>query len=55
MDRMSYRGPQWEGIGVPKSILEEFDPVYRNVEPEKHPMESAPDKEGKKDFEYVVR
>lgn len=23
MDRMNYRGPKWEGVGVPKSILEE--------------------------------
>lgn len=55
MDRMHYRGPKWEGIGVPKSILEEYDPTYKKAENEAHPMEAHPDKEGKKDFEYVVR
>jgi len=55
MDRMHYRGPKWEGIGVPKSILEEENPVYRKVDPEAHPSTVAPEKEGKKDFEYVVR
>lgn len=37
MDRMSYRGPKWEDVGVPKSIIEETSPVYRKVEAEKHP------------------
>uniref|UniRef100_A0A7S3HUF3 Uncharacterized protein n=1 Tax=Favella ehrenbergii TaxID=182087 RepID=A0A7S3HUF3_9SPIT len=55
MDRMHYRGPKWEGIGVPKSILEEENPVYRKVDPEAHPSSIAPEKEGKKGFEYVVR
>lgn len=55
MDRMHYRGPKWEGVGVPKSILEEYDPTYRKVEADPHPMEAHPDKEGKKEFEYVVR
>lgn len=55
MDRMHYRGPKWEGVGVPKSVLEEYDPTYRKVDAEKHPMEAHPEKEGKKDFEYVVR
>merc|ERR1711934_1226728 len=34
MDRMNYKGPKWEGVGVPKSIMEEVDPVYRHREPE---------------------
>ena len=55
MDRMHYRGPKWEGVGVPKSILEEFDPRYRKVDAEEHPSKMHPEKEGKKDFEYVVR
>jgi len=55
MDRMNYRGPKWEGIGVPKSILEEYDPTYRKVEADPHPMQAHPEKEGKKEFEYVVR
>lgn len=55
MDRMNYKGPKWEGIGVPKSVLEEVNPVYRKVDPEPHPSEFAPEKEGKKEFEYVVR
>lgn len=55
MDRMHYRGPKWEGVGVPKSILEEFDPEYRKVDPDPHPMDAHPEKEGKKEFEYVVR
>jgi hypothetical protein len=55
MDRMNYRGPKWEGVGVPKSILEEYDPTYRKVEADPHPMEAHPEKEGKKEFEYVVR
>eukprot|EP00347_Sterkiella_histriomuscorum_P022422 403338547 len=55
MDRMNYRGPKWEGIGVPKSVLEEFNPRYRKVEGEEHPSQAHPEKEGKKEFEYVVR
>jgi hypothetical protein len=55
MDRMHYRGPKWDGVGVPKSILEEYDPTYRKVDPEEHPMQAHPEKEGKKEFEYVVR
>ena len=31
MDRMHYRGPKWEGVGVPKSVIEETNPVYRKV------------------------
>lgn len=54
MDRMSYKGPVWEGKGVPKSIIEEKFPVYKEAVEEKHPMESGA-KEGKKEFEYVVR
>ena len=55
MDRFHYRGPKWEGIGIPKSIIEEENPVYRNVEPDPHPTTLAPETEGKKAFEYVVR
>lgn len=55
MDRMNYRGPKWEGIGIPKSIIEEKDPVYRKVEAEQHPSTFKDAKEGKKEFEYVVR
>lgn len=55
MDRMHYRGPKWEGIGIPKSIIEEENPVYRKVDPEPHPTELDPKTEGKKEFEYVVR
>ena len=55
MDRMNYRGPKWEGIGIPKSVLEEENPVYRKVDPEPHPSTIAPEKEGKKEFEFVVR
>lgn len=55
MDRMQYRGPKWEGQGIPKSILEEENPVYRKVEGEEHPSKTHPGKEGKKGYEYVVR
>ena len=55
MDRMNYRGPKWEGIGVPKSIIEEQDPVYRKVEAEEHPSLQKDVKEGKKGWETVVR
>ena len=55
MDRMNYKGPKWEGIGVPKSILEEENPVYRHREEEPHPSTYAPKKEGTKDWESVVR
>jgi hypothetical protein len=39
MDRMHYRGPKWEGVGIPKSIIEEQNPVYRKVNDEPHPAE----------------
>ena len=55
MDRMHYRGPQWENIGIPKSIIEEENPVYKMRDPEDHPMISHPEEEGKKEFEHVVR
>lgn len=55
MDRMHYRGPKWEGIGIPKSIIEEKNPVYRKVDPEPHPSTYADRKEGKKGWENVVR
>ena len=46
---------KWEGIGIPKSIIEEKNPVYRKVDPEPHPSTLTDRKEGKKEFEYVVR
>jgi hypothetical protein len=55
MDRMHYRGPKWEGIGVPKSIMEEEDPIYKNVEADIHPTINNIDEEGHKEFETVVR
>lgn len=55
MDRMHYKGPQWDGIGVPKSIIEEENPVYKNVEKDEHPTISHPEEEGHKEFEHVVR
>ena len=55
MDRMHYRGPKWEGVGVPKSIIEEENPVYRPREEELHPSITHPDEEGSKEFENVVR
>eukprot|EP00355_Strombidium_rassoulzadegani_P004239 CAMPEP_0168622062 /NCGR_PEP_ID=MMETSP0449_2-20121227/8049_1 /TAXON_ID=1082188 /ORGANISM="Strombidium rassoulzadegani, Strain ras09" /LENGTH=119 /DNA_ID=CAMNT_0008663267 /DNA_START=78 /DNA_END=434 /DNA_ORIENTATION=+ len=48
MDRMHYRGPKWDGIGVPKSILEEDNPIYKSVEGEEHPSVMHPDEEGEK-------
>lgn len=55
MDRMHYRGPQWDGIGVPKSVIEEENPVYKPRDPEEHPSIAAPEEEGEKAFEHVVR
>ena len=55
MDRFSYRGPKWEGIGVPKTSMEENMPIYRPREQEKHPSVTHPDAEGHKEFEHVVR
>ena len=55
MDRMNYKGPKWEGIGVPKSIIEEENPMYRKVDPEEHPSTQPDKKWGKKDWEHVVR
>ena len=55
MDRMHYRGPKWDGIGKPKSIVEEFDPRYVPRVAEEHPQEDPQNEEGKKEFEYVVR
>ena len=55
MDRMTYRGPKWDGIGIPKTAMEEMNPVYANRVPEEHPSEAHADNEGKKNFEFVVR
>jgi hypothetical protein len=55
MDRMHYRGPQWEGIGIPKSIIEEENPVYKHREAEDHPSINHAAEEGHKEFEEVVR
>ena len=55
MDRMNYKGPQWEGQAPPKSVLEEVNPVYRKVDAEAHPSVTSPEKFGKKEWEDVVR
>ena len=55
MDRMHYRGPKWDGIGIPKTLMEEENPVYRPREQEEHPSVSATEEEGHKEFEQVVR
>ena len=55
MDRMHYRGPKWEGIGIPKMGMEEINPRYAKVDPEPHPSTYAENKEGKKEWEKVVR
>lgn len=57
MDRMHYRGPKWEGIGIPKSVIEEKNPVYRKVKGDPHPSEIQEEglKEGAKEWEHVVR
>jgi hypothetical protein len=52
---MHYRGPQWDGIGIPKSLIEEDMPVYQSREPEEHPSVSHAEEEGHKGFEHVVR
>ena len=52
---MHYRGPKWEGIGVPKLAMEEVNPVYRRREQEPHPTVANADEEGHKEFEHVVR
>jgi hypothetical protein len=55
MDRMHYRGPKWEGVGVPKTVIEEDNPIYKPREQEEHPSVNAADDEGHKEFEHVVR
>lgn len=57
MDRFTYKGPTWEGVGVPKSIIEEVDPVYPKVDKEPHPKDTEEGQKawGKKEFEYIVR
>jgi len=55
MDRQHYKGPQWEGKSIPKSVMEEKVPKYRHRDPEPHPSEAAPEKEGVKGWEHVVR
>jgi hypothetical protein len=52
---MHYRGPKWEGIGIPKTVAEEDNPVYKPREQEEHPSVCAVDEEGQKEFETVVR
>jgi len=42
-DRMHYRGPKWEGIGVPKTAMEEQNPLYKKREEEPHPTVAHPD------------
>jgi len=55
MDRMHYRGPKWDGIGIPKTSMEEVNPVYRKREKEPDPYIHRKDEIGKKEFEQVVR
>eukprot|EP00352_Strombidinopsis_acuminata_P000372 CAMPEP_0176343400 /NCGR_PEP_ID=MMETSP0126-20121128/3914_1 /TAXON_ID=141414 ORGANISM="Strombidinopsis acuminatum, Strain SPMC142" /NCGR_SAMPLE_ID=MMETSP0126 /ASSEMBLY_ACC=CAM_ASM_000229 /LENGTH=144 /DNA_ID=CAMNT_0017689327 /DNA_START=708 /DNA_END=1142 /DNA_ORIENTATION=+ len=55
MDRMHYRGPEWHDKPLPRSVIEEVNPTYRKVEAEAHPSAMKDAKEGKKEFEYVVR
>ena len=57
MDRFSFKGPHWDDIGVPKSIIEEENPVYRKIEKEENPndREDAEEVRGDKGFDYVVR
>ena len=52
---MHYRGPKWDGVGIPKSVIEEEDPVYRPRQEEPHPSVADPEEEGTKTFENVVR
>ncbi len=52
---MHYRGPQWDGIGIPKTGMEEVSPLYTPREQEQHPSISHPDEEGSKEFEHVIR
>ena len=54
LDRMNYKGPKWEGIGVPRMSAEEVSPLYPDMEAEKHPSELGI-KQGKKEKEFVVR
>lgn len=55
MDRMHYRGPQWDGIGIPKTNMEEENPIYAPREEEEHPSVANVEEEGYKEFEHVVR
>ena len=40
---------------MPKSVIEEENPIYKQVDPEEHPTIAATDEEGEKTFEHVVR
>ena len=57
MDRQHYKGPQWDEIQIPRTVMEETNPVYRKRDAEPHPSEFKEGelKKGKKEFEYVVR
>ena len=55
MDRMSYKGPVWDGIGVPKTGMEEVNPTYRKVDKEEDPTQDDSVQKGKHEFETVVR
>jgi len=57
MDRFTFKGPKWDGVGVPKSVIEEENPVYRKRDKEEHPQDTKEgrESEGKKEFEYIVR
>jgi hypothetical protein len=55
MDRLNFRGPKWEGIGIPKSIIEEENPIYKPAPEGVHPSMDPNAVEGQKEFETVVR
>eukprot|EP00343_Euplotes_focardii_P003861 CAMPEP_0205815010 /NCGR_PEP_ID=MMETSP0205-20121125/20449_1 /ASSEMBLY_ACC=CAM_ASM_000278 /TAXON_ID=36767 /ORGANISM="Euplotes focardii, Strain TN1" /LENGTH=190 /DNA_ID=CAMNT_0053100231 /DNA_START=403 /DNA_END=972 /DNA_ORIENTATION=+ len=40
MDRFTFKGPKWDNVEVPKSILEEEDPIYRKIAKEENPREA---------------
>ena len=52
---MSYKGPQWEGIGVPKTNAEEKNPKFRMIPKTGGPKDDPNYKEPERGFEYVVR
>jgi len=55
MDRMNYRGPQWDGIGRPKMAFEEQTPFYHKTKKEERPDTKKDFKAPKQEFEEIVR